>query len=152
MENSNSKKWLKPGTRQCLIRRGLVKSMGYTDADLERPIVGVINTWAETNPGHFHFRQLAEAVKRGVWAAGGFPLEVNTLSICEVFFDISSLIYRNLLAMTTEELIARHPFDGVVLLGSCDKSVPAQLMAAVSANKPMIFLPGGPMLPGSYKG
>lgn len=152
MENSNSKKWLKPGTRQCLLRRGLVKSMGYTDADLERPIVGVINTWAETNPGHFHFRQLAEAVKRGVWAAGGFPLEVNTLSICEVFFDISSLIYRNLLAMTTEELIARHPFDGVVLLGSCDKSVPAQLMAAVSANKPMIFLPGGPMLPGSYKG
>ncbi len=152
MENSSSKKWLKPGTRQCLIRRGLVKSMGYTDADLERPIVGIINTWAETNPGHFHFRQLAEAVKRGVWAAGGFPLEVNTLSICEVFFDISSLIYRNLLAMTTEELIARHPFDGVVLLGSCDKSVPAQLMAAVSANKPMIFLPGGPMMPGVYKG
>ncbi len=152
MENSTSRKWLKPGTRQCLIRRGLVKSMGYTDADLDRPIVGIINTWAETNPGHYHFRQLAEAVKRGVWAAGGFPLEVNTLSICEVFFDISSLIYRNLLAMTTEELIARHPFDGVVLLGSCDKSVPAQLMAAVSANKPMIFLPGGPMLPGNYKG
>ncbi len=152
MENSNSKKWLKPGTRQCLLRRALIKSMGYTDADLERPIVGIINTWAETNPGHFHFRQLADAVKRGVWAAGGFPLEVNTLSICEVFFDISSLIYRNLLAMTTEELIARHPFDGVVLLGSCDKSVPAQLMAAVSANKPMIFVPGGPMLPGNYRG
>ncbi len=152
MENLTSKKWLKPGTRQCLLRRALIKSMGYTDADLERPIVGVINTWAETNPGHYHFRQLAEAVKRGVWAAGGFPLEVNTLSICEVFFDISSLIYRNLLAMTTEELIARHPFDGVVLLGSCDKSVPAQLMAAVSANKPMIFVPGGPMLPGNNKG
>jgi dihydroxy-acid dehydratase len=152
MENFNSEKWLRPGTRQCLIRRGLVKSMGYTDADMARPIVGIINTWAETNPGHYHLRQLAEAVKRGVWAAGGFPLEVNTLSICEVFFDVSSLIYRNLLAMTTEELIARHPFDGVVLLGSCDKSVPAQLMAAVSANKPMIFLPGGPMMPGYYQG
>jgi len=152
MENSSSKKWLKPGSRQTLIRRGLVKTMGYTDADLDRPIVGIINTWAETNPGHYNFRQLAEAVKRGVWAAGGFPLEVNTLSICEVFFDISSLIYRNLLSMTTEELIARHPFDGVVLIGSCDKSVPAQLMAAVSANKPMIFVPGGPMLPGHYKG
>ncbi|OQA79658.1 MAG: L-arabonate dehydratase [Lentisphaerae bacterium ADurb.Bin242] len=151
MENSSSKKWLKPGTRQCLLRRALVKSMGYTDDDLARPIVGIVNTWAETNPGHFHFRQLAEAVKRGVWAAGGFPLEVNTLSICEVFFDVSSLIYRNLLSMTTEELIARHPFDGVVLLGSCDKCVPAQLMAAVSANKPAIFLPGGPMLPGNYK-
>jgi len=152
MENSNSRKWLKPGSRQCLIRRGLVKSMGYTDADLEKPIVGIINTWGETNPGHANFRQLADAVKRGVWAAGGFPLEINTMSICEVFFDISSLIYRNLLSMTTEELIARHPFDGVVLLGACDKSVPAQLMAALSANKPMIFLPGGPMLPGHYKG
>lgn len=152
MQNSNSKTWLKPGTRQCLLRRALIKSMGYTDADLERPIVGIINTWAETNPGHYNFRQMADAVKRGVWAAGGFPLEVNTMSICEVFFDISSLIYRNLLSMTTEELIARHPFDGVVLLGSCDKNVPAQLMAAVSANKPMIFLPGGPMLPGNYKG
>lgn len=152
MKNSDSATWLRPGTRQCLLRRALIKSMGYTDEDLERPIVGIVNTWAETNPGHYHFRQLAEAVKRGVWAAGGFPLEVNTMSICEVFFDISSLIFRNLLAMTTEELIARHPFDGVVLLGSCDKNVPAQLMAALSADKPMIFLPGGPMLPGSYHG
>lgn len=152
MKNSCSQAWLKPGSRQCLLRRALVKSMGYTDADLARPIVGVINTWAETNPGHYNFRQLADAVKRGVWAAGGFPLEVNTMSICEVFFDISSMIFRNLLAMTTEELISRHPFDGVILLGSCDKNVPAQLMAAVSANKPMLFLPGGPMLPGNYKG
>lgn len=126
--------------------------MGYTDADIEKPIVGIINTWAETNPGHLHFKQLAEAVKRGVWAAGGFPLEVNTMSICEVFFDISSLIYRNLLSITTEELIERHPFDGVVLIGGCDKNVPAQLMAAVSANKPTIYLPGGAMLPGSYRG
>ena len=126
--------------------------MGYTDEDIEKPIIGIINTWAETNPGHLHFRQLSEAVKRGVWAAGGFPLEVNTLSICEVFFDISSLVYRNLLSITTEELIERHPFDGVVLIGGCDKNVPAQLMAAVSANKPTIYLPGGAMLPGNYKG
>ena len=126
--------------------------MGYTDADIEKPIIGIINTWAETNPGHIHFRQLSEAVKRGVWAAGGFPLEVNTMSICEVFFDISSLVYRNLLSITTEELIERHPFDGIVLIGGCDKNVPAQLMAAVSANKPTIYLPGGAMLPGSYKG
>ncbi len=149
---SDSRTWLKPGSRQTMLRRALVKSMGYTDEDLEKPIVGVINTWAETNPGHYNFRELAEAVKRGVWAAGGFPLEVNTMSICEVFFDISSLIYRNLLSMTTEELIARNPFDGVVLMGSCDKNVPAQLMAAVSANKPTIYLPGGPMLPGNYQG
>ncbi len=149
---SDSRTWLGGKTRQVLLRRALIKSMGYTEEDLSKPIVGIINTWGETNPGHYHFRQLADAVKRGVWAAGGFPLEINTMSICEVFFDISSLIYRNLLSMTTEELISRHPFDGVVLIGSCDKSVPAQLMAAVSADKPMIFLPGGPMLPGNYQG
>ena len=152
MNNNTSPVWKKRGTRQGLLRNALLKAMGYTDQDIEKPIIGVINTWAETNPGHVHFRQLSEAVKRGVWAAGGFPLEVNTMSICEVFFDLSSLIYRNLLSMTTEELIARHPFDGVVLIGGCDKNIPAQLMAAVSANKPTIFLPGGAMLPGMYKG
>lgn len=152
MEQNTSSKWKKRGDRTGLIRNALLKSMGYTDADIEKPIIGIINTWAETNPGHVHFRQLSEAVKRGVWAAGGFPLEVNTMSICEVFFDISSLIYRNLLSITTEELIERHPFDGVVLIGGCDKNIPAQLMAAVSANKPTIYLPGGAMLPGNYKG
>lgn len=152
MENNASSVWKKRGTRQGLLRNALLKAMGYTDLDIEKPIIGIINTWAETNPGHVHFRQLSEAVKRGVWAAGGFPLEINTMSICEVFFDLSSLIYRNLLSITTEELIERHPFDGVVLIGGCDKNIPAQLMAAVSANKPTIFLPGGAMLPGSYKG
>ena len=152
MENNYSANWKKRGDRTGLIRNALLKSMGYTDADIEKPIIGIINTWAETNPGHIHFRQLSEAVKRGVWAAGGFPLEVNTMSRCEVFFDISSLVYRNLLSITTEELIERHPFDGIVLIGGCDKNVPAQLMAAVSANKPTIYLPGGAMLPGSYKG
>ncbi|MGN1129025.1 MAG: dihydroxy-acid dehydratase [Candidatus Flemingiibacterium sp.] len=152
MRNNYSDEWKKRGDRTGLIRNALIKSMGYTDHDIEKPIIGIINTWAETNPGHYHFRQLSEAVKRGVWAAGGFPLEVNTMSICEVFFDLSSLIYRNLLSETTEELIARHPFDGVVLIGGCDKNVPAQLMAAASANKPTIFLPGGAMLPGHFKG
>ena len=152
MENNYSERWKKRGTRQALLRNALLKSMGYTDEDIEKPIVGIINTWAETNPGHVHFRQLSDAVKRGVWAAGGFPLEVNTMSICEVFFDISSMIYRNLLSITTEELIARHPFDGVVLIGGCDKNVPAHLMAAASVNKPTIYLPGGAMLPGTYKG
>ena len=152
MKNNYSESWKKRGDRTGLIRNALLKSMGYTDADIEKPIIGIINTWAETNPGHIHFRQLSEAVKRGVWASGGFPLEVNTMSICEVFFDISSLVYRNLLSITTEELIERHPFDGIVLIGGCDKNIPAQLMAAVSANKPTIYLPGGAMLPGNYKG
>ncbi len=152
MKNNYSENWKKRGDRTGLIRNALLKSMGYTDADIEKPIIGIINTWAETNPGHIHFRQLSEAVKRGVWSSGGFPLEVNTMSICEVFFDISSLVYRNLLSITTEELIERHPFDGIVLIGGCDKNIPAQLMAAVSANKPTIYLPGGAMLPGNYKG
>ncbi len=152
MENNNSEKWKHPHNRQELLRSGLIQSMGYTDLDLDKPIVGIINSWGETNPGHVHFRQLADAVKRGVWAAGGFPLEVNTLSICECFFDVSSLIYRNLMAIETEELVARHPFDGCVMIGGCDKDIPAQIMAAVSVDKPMIFLPGGAMLPGNYKG
>lgn len=152
MENNYSEKWKHPGNRQELLRSALLQAMGYTSIDIEKPIIGIVNTWAETNPGHLHFRQLSEAVKRGVWAAGGFPLEVNTLSICEVFFDVSSLIYRNLLSIETEELMARHPFDGIVLIGGCDKNIPAQLMAAVTVDKPTIFLPGGAMLPGSYKG
>ncbi len=152
MKNNSSAVWKHPHNRQELLRSALLQSMGYTDIDISKPIIGIINTWGETNPGHLHFRNLAEGVKRGVWAAGGFPLEVNTLSICEVFFDLSSLIYRNLLAIETEELAARHPFDGIVLIGGCDKNVPAQLMAAVTVDKPTIFLPGGAMLPGSYKG
>ncbi len=152
MKNNTSNEWKHPGNRIELIRAALLQAMGYTSIDIEKPIIGIINTWGETNPGHLHFRQLSEAVKRGVWAAGGFPLEVNSLSICEAFFDISSLVYRNLLAIETEELMARHPFDGIVLIGGCDKNIPAQLMAAASVDKPTIFLPGGAMLPGSYKG
>ena len=152
MENNYSAKWKKRGTRQGLLRNALLKTMGYTDEDIEKPLIGIVNTWSETNPGHYNFRMLSDAVKRGVWAAGGFPLEMNTMSICEVFFDISSMVYRNLLSMTTEELIARQPFDGIVLMGSCDKNVPAQVMAAVSADKPAIYLPGGPMLPGNFRG
>lgn len=152
MKNNDSNTWKHPHNRQELLRSGLVQAMGYTALDLDKPIIGILNTWGETNPGHLHFRQLAEAVKRGVWASGGFPMEVNSLSICECFWDVSSLIYRNLLAIETEELAARHPFDGIVLIGGCDKSIPAQVMGAVTVNKPTIFLPGGAMLPGSYKG
>ena len=152
MKNNDSNTWKHPHNRQELLRSGLVQAMGFTALDLDKPIIGILNTWGETNPGHLHFRQLAEAVKRGVWASGGFPMEVNSLSICECFWDVSSLIYRNLLAIETEELAARHPFDGIVLIGGCDKSIPAQVMGAVTVNKPTIFLPGGAMLPGSYKG
>ncbi len=98
--------------------------MGYTDYDMQRPIIGVCNPWSELNPGHWHFRTLADAVKRGIWAAGGFPLEFPTISMCEVFHNISTLIYRNLMALDTEEFMDSMPFDGVVLLSTCDKDVP----------------------------
>lgn len=132
--------------------RGHIRSMGYTDFDMSRPIIGVCNPWSELNPGHWHFRMLADAVKRGIWAAGGFPLEFPTISVCEVFHDISTLIYRNLMAMSTEEMIASMPLQGVVLLSTCDKDVPAQAMALATVNKPAIMVTGGTRLAGLYKG
>ncbi len=132
--------------------RGHLRSMGFTDFDMARPIIGVCNPWSELNPGHWHFRVLADAVKRGIWAAGGFPLEFPTISVCEVFHDVSTLIYRNLMAMSTEEMIASMPLRGVVLLSTCDKDVPAQVMALATVNKPAIILTGGTRLAGFHKG
>lgn len=132
--------------------RGHVRAMGYTDFDMARPVIGVCNPWSELNPGHWHFRALGDAVKRGIWAAGGFPLEFPTISVCEVFHDISTLIYRNLMAMSTEEMIASMPIEGVVLLSTCDKDVPAQAMALATVNKPAIIVTGGTRLAGYYQG
>ena len=134
------------------IFRGHIRSMGYTDFDMQRPIIGVCNPWSELNPGHWHFRSLGDAVKRGIWAAGGFPLEFPTISLCEVFHNISTLIYRNLMAMSTEEMIDSMPIQGVVLLSTCDKDVPAQAMALATVNKPAIMVTGGTRLAGYYKG
>lgn len=132
--------------------RGHIRAMGYTDFDMARPIIGVCNPWSELNPGHWHFRSLGDAVKRGIWAAGGFPLEFPTISMCEVFHNISTLIYRNLMAMSTEEMIDSMPIRGVVLLSTCDKDVPAQAMALATVNKPAIILTGGTRLAGFYNG
>ncbi len=132
--------------------RGHVRAMGYTDFDMSRPIIGVCNPWSELNPGHWHFRSLGDAVKRGIWAAGGFPLEFPTISMCEVFHNISTLIYRNLMAMSTEEMIDSMPIRGVVLLSTCDKDVPAQAMALATVNKPAIIVTGGTRLAGYYEG
>jgi len=132
--------------------RGHIRSMGYTDFDMKRPVIGVCNPWSELNPGHWHFRMLGDAVKRGIWAAGGFPLEFPTISVCEVFHDISTLIYRNLMAMETEEMLASTPIEGAVLLSTCDKDVPAQVMALATVNKPVIIVTGGTRLSGYYQG
>ena len=148
---SISRRWVNPSPLNLTVR-GHIRAMGYTDYDMSRPIIGVCNPWSEINPGHWHFKTLAEAVKRGIWAAGGFPLEFPTISMCEVFHNISTLIYRNLMAIDTEEFIDSVPIDGVVLLSTCDKDVPAQLMGLATANKPAIIVTGGTRLAGFYEG
>jgi dihydroxy-acid dehydratase len=134
------------------VHRSFTKAMGYTDEDLRKPVIGICNTFSELNKCHSHFRELAEYVKRGVWQAGGLPLEFPTISIGEPYVKPTTMFLRNLMAMDTEEMMRAHPLDGVVLLGGCDKTVPAQLMAAASVNIPAICLTGGPMLNGRLNG
>jgi dihydroxy-acid dehydratase len=135
-----------------LTRRAWFKASGFDDIDLAKPVIGIAQTWSELNHCHLHFRELAEAVKRGVWQAGGWPLEFPTISLGEFHVSPTTMLYRNLLAMDTEEMIRAQPLDGVVLLASCDKNIPAQLMGAASANKPALLLTGGPMLTSRWNG
>jgi len=132
------------------LRRSFAKSMGYSDDMLSRPIVGIAYTPSGFNNCHRHFPEMLEAVKRGVIAAGGLPLEFPTVSLGEVFLNPTSLFYRNLMSMDTEEMIRAQPIDSVVLMGGCDKTVPAQLMGAASAGKPAIQLVAGPMMTSRY--
>jgi dihydroxy-acid dehydratase len=115
-------------------------------------VIAIINTWSDINPCHSHFRQRAEEVKRGIWQAGGFPVEMPAISLSEPFQKPTTMLYRNLLAMETEELLRSYPADACVLMGGCDKTTPALLMGAISMNLPTIFLPAGPMLRGDYRG
>jgi dihydroxy-acid dehydratase len=132
--------------------RAFTKAMGFDDEDLQRPVIGICNTYSELNNCNNNLREVAEAVKRGVWQAGGFPLEFPTISLGEVFLSPTSMLYRNLAAMDTEEMIRGQSIDAVVLLTNCDKTTPAALMGAVSADIPAIMLSGGPMLNGNYQG
>ena len=134
------------------LRRSFARSMGYSDEMLARPIVGICHTPSGFNNCHRHFPELLEAVKRGVLAAGGLPLEFPVISLGEVFLSPTSLKFRNLMSMDVEEMIGAQPMDSVVLLGGCDKTVPAQLMGAVSADIPAVQLVAGPMMTGRYKG
>jgi dihydroxy-acid dehydratase len=127
--------------------------MGYAAEEWAgRPVIGIINTWSDINPCHQHLRQRADDVKRGVLQAGGFPIELPALSLSEQYVKPTTMLYRNMLAMETEELIRCHPIDGAVLMGGCDKTSPALLMGAVSAGVPCVFIPAGPMLRGNWKG
>ncbi len=134
------------------LRRSFARSMGYSTELLSKPVIGIANTFSGFNNCHRHFPELIDAVKRGVLAAGGLPLEFPTISLGEVFLNPTSLMFRNLMAMDTEEMIRAQPMDAVVLVGGCDKTVPAQLMGAISANRPAINLVAGPMMTSRWHG
>ena len=133
-------------------RRAWLRSEGFQHEIFDgRPVIGICNSWSELNNCNLHLRELAGAVKRGVLQAGGLPLEFPTISLGEMFLKPTSMLFRNLMAMDVEEMITANPLDGVVLLGGCDKTIPAQLLGAISAGIPAITLPGGPMLAGLWR-
>jgi dihydroxy-acid dehydratase len=148
-----SARWFAPDDLRSFGHRSRMMQLGLAEEDfMGKPIIGVLNTWSEINSCHSHFRERAQDVKRGVAQAGGFAVELPSLSVDESFTKPTSMLYRNMLAMEAEEMIRSHPFDGVVLMGGCDKTTPALVMGAISANVPFIYLPAGPMLRGNYAG
>ncbi|MBU3731589.1 MAG: dihydroxy-acid dehydratase [Beijerinckiaceae bacterium] len=148
-----SARWFAPDDLRSFGHRSRMMQMGYGRADWEgRPIIGILNTWSDLQPCHMHFKTRVDDVKRGVLQAGGFPVELPALSLSESNVKPTTMLYRNMLAMDTEELIRSHPVDGVILMGGCDKTGPALLLGATSAGLPAIFLPAGPMLRGNWQG
>lgn len=134
------------------LRKVFIKALGYSEDALSRPIIGIINTYSAFNPCHANVPQLIEAAKRGVQLSGGLAIEFPTISLHESFASPTSMFLRNLMSMDTEEMIKAQPLDACIMIGGCDKTVPAQLMGAISANKPVLPLVTGPMMPGSYRG
>ena len=151
-EELRSHRWFGNNDMRSFGHHSRTSQMGYSRADYQgKPIIAIINTWSDINACHSHFRQRAEEVKRGVLQAGGFPLEMPAIALAEVFQKPTTMLYRNLLAMETEELLRSYPVDGAVLMGGCDKTTPAMLMGAISMNLPAIFMPAGPMLSGHWR-
>jgi len=148
-----SARWFDTDDLRGFGHRSRLMQMGYGAQDWNgRPVIAIINTWSDINPCHAHFRQRVEDVKRGVLQAGGFPLELPAISLSENFVKPTTMLYRNFLAMETEELLRSHPVDGAVLMGGCDKTTPGLILGAISADLPAIFLPAGPMLRGNLRG
>ena len=148
-----SARWFADDTLRAFGHRSRAMQMGYDPKDwVGRPLIAIVNTWSDLQPCHAHFKARVEDVRRGVLQAGGFPLELPALSLSETFVKPTTMLYRNLLAMETEELLRSHPVDGAVLMGGCDKTTPALIMGAISAGLPAIFAPAGPMLRGNWKG
>ncbi|GAA3549133.1 L-arabinonate dehydratase [Amycolatopsis ultiminotia] len=152
-EDLRSHRWFGGGELRNFSHRARARQLGYAaDEHLGKPVIGILNTWSDINPCHMHLRERAEQVKRGVWQAGGFPLEFPVATLSETYQKPTPMLYRNLLAMETEELLRSYPVDGAVLMGGCDKTTPALLMGAASAGLPSIFVPAGPMLRGHWRG
>src|SRR5712672_3000902 len=148
-----SKEWWTGPAYENYARRAWLRAEGFTaDVFDNKPVIGICNSWSELTNCNAHLRQVAEAVKRGVWSAGGFPLEFPTISLGEPFMRPSTMMFRNLMAMDVEESITANPIDGVVLLCGCDKTTPALVMGAASVNIRTLVISGGPMLTGKYKG
>ena len=152
-EELRSARWFGGEDLRSFGHRSRAKQMGYAAEDFTgKPVIGIINTWSDLTTCHSHFRTRADEVKRGVWQAGGFPVELPAMPVNETFMKPSPMMYRNFLAMEAEELLRSQPIDGVVLMGGCDKTTPGLLMGAISMNLPAIYLPAGPMLRGNWNG
>ncbi|MCF3135939.1 L-arabinonate dehydratase [Streptomyces olivochromogenes] len=148
-----SHQWYGTDGLRSFSHRARTRQLGYLPEEhLGKPVIAILNTWSDISPCHVHLRDRAQAVKRGVWQAGGFPLEFPVATLSETFQKPTPMLYRNLLSMETEELLRSYPVDGAVLLGGCDKSTPALLMGAASVDLPTVFVPAGPMLPGHWRG
>jgi len=148
-----SARWFATDDLRGFGQRSRLMQMGYGAEDWQdKPTIAIINTWSDINPCHAHFKSRVEDVKRGIFQAGGYPIELPAISLAENFVKPTTMLYRNLLAMEVEELLRSHPVDGAVLMGGCDKTTPGTIMGATSAGYPMIFVPAGPMLRGNYKG
>jgi dihydroxy-acid dehydratase len=153
-EQLRSHQWYGGTGLRAFSHRARTRQLGISAEEHRgKPVIGIINTWSEINPCHQHLRERAAAVKRGVWQAGGYPVELPAAALCgETFAKPTAMLHRNLLAMEVEELLYTYPVDGAVLMGGCDKTTPALLMAAASADLPAIFVPAGPMLRGHWRG
>jgi dihydroxy-acid dehydratase len=148
-----SARWFAPDDFRSFGHRSRVLQMGYAHADwVGKPVIAIVNTWSDANQCHSHFKQRVDDVKRGVLQAGGFPLELPAISLSESLVKPTTMLYRNFLAMETEELLRSHPVDGAVLMGGCDKTTPGLMMGALSMGLPFIYLPAGPMLRGNWRG
>jgi dihydroxy-acid dehydratase len=151
-EELRSHRWFGVNDLRSFGHRSRTAQMGYDRSDYAgKPVIGIINTWSDANTCHTHFKQRVEEVKRGVWQAGGFPMEMPAMSLGEQLQKPTTMLYRNFLAMETEELLRSYPADGAVLMGGCDKTTPALIMGAISMNLPAIYLPAGPMLSGHWR-